>query len=108
MNLITQLVLPAKTQAGSPVSVSITSTLPKLKGVDLTFPAGCAGLVGVAVFDRGAQVAPMSGWSTGDSRTVHLEVGRWLDGSPFRIDLRGYNLDDTYPHTVTAEIEVSA
>jgi hypothetical protein len=108
MNLTTLLAIPAKTIPGAPVVVSLISTLPKLKSVDLTFPKGCVGLVGVAVFDRGAQVAPLFGWALGDDRTVHLEVARWLDGSPFRIDLKGYNLDDTYPHTVIAEVEVSA
>jgi hypothetical protein len=108
VNLTTILSIPKSTPVGTPVVVSVSSTLPKLVSVDLTFPKNCVGLVGVAIFDRGAQVAPLFGWATGNDRTIHLEVNRWLEGSPFRIDLKGYNLDDTWAHAVTAEIEVVA
>jgi hypothetical protein len=73
--------------------------------IDLLFPDGCAQLAKVAIYRNEGRLFP-------------INPGEWLDGNDellsWRTDidtnqneewsLRGYNLDDTYDHTVTARI----
>uniref|UniRef100_A0A6H1ZPA0 Uncharacterized protein n=1 Tax=viral metagenome TaxID=1070528 RepID=A0A6H1ZPA0_9ZZZZ len=74
--------------------------------VEFQFPAGCAGLAGVIVTDGGFQVWPstLGKWFATDNFTIGFD-DMYLKGSdPFQFDFWGYNLDDTYDHTIYSRI----
>lgn len=96
--------IPQNTPERTPVSRIIQPTIGIVKRILIRFPAGCAGLVGCKLTDRGAQFAPISGWIEGDGVEVPLEVNRKLDGPPREVVIYAYNEDDTYPHTIEVRI----
>jgi len=74
-----------------------------VKGIDITFPPGCAGLVGVQVYHREHILAPSDKgeWVHGDNRTAHWETGWPIVGAGNYIGIVVYNNDDTYEHTIS-------
>lgn len=94
------------------VSKSIPAALPQLfilpiaKGVieriDVEYPAGCCGLVGIRVINEDWQLVPWNSdeWLTSDDRTFLLPLSYNIEQPPFRLVIYAYNLDDVYQHTI--------
>lgn len=104
------LTVPKNTTLAAPVNVSGAAGGPFVYGGAVLVPEGCAGLVYFRIYARGGvPLAPSNGgWiNGGNGREVRFGgVGKWrIDGPPYTLTLEAYNLDDRYPHTLTAEIE---
>jgi len=91
-----------------------TTTMKLCEGVithsSVLFPPGCAGLVYVQVWLGGHQLIPWSRgeWIRGDDHLVELEMYYPVGPVPRLITIKGYNDDDTYPHTVSVAVGIHA
>ena len=74
--------------------------------VEFYFPAGSAGLMGLAVFDGSFQVWPSSvgEFFLGDDLTIPFDDLYLKESAPFEFQCYTYNEDDTYDHLVIARI----
>ncbi len=74
--------------------------------VEIDFPSGSAGLMGVAIADGGYQVWPsnVGQWFTGDNRTIVFDDTYLKGSAPHRFTIFTYNNDDTYDHLVIVRI----
>jgi hypothetical protein len=79
-----------------------------IDNVQLTFPSGCAGLVGIRVKQSMFQLYPLTvgEWIVSDDFTIVYPENFPLKERPYALTLEGYNEDDTYPHTVHVQVSV--
>jgi hypothetical protein len=101
--------VPANTVALSPVEYTIGLTKGTITRVQVYFPWGCAGLVGVQVLRYTWQLFPQSRgeWLIGND-AMWEDNGRYpLDTEPFEVLVRVYNLDDSYEHAPIVAVEIS-
>ena len=103
------LVLPANTAPAAPAHYDLKLTHGVVTRVEVQFPPGCAGLAHVY-----ARRALYQVWPTNPDADLSADgyVIAWneyyeLFADPMFLTLFGYNLDDTYPHTVTWRIELT-
>ena len=93
-------------------SDAVTQNLKLTKGVlhrfEVQFPAGCAGLAHIR-FEQGAAhlfpTDPEGNFAT-DDFTIAFDDKVELVTAPFTIQAIAWNLDDTYPHTITVRIGI--
>ena len=103
-----RLVIPFSTTEASPASVDIVITPMTVKSVELTFPSGCVGLVGVWFRYQDQQIWPIAPKSRfrGNDQSIKFNPNVELLEPPFLLTMYGINEDDTYQHTVYAVIDV--
>lgn len=79
-----------------------------VKRVELVFPRGVAALTGVRIFRGPVQIIPLNypAWIETDGETVRINTNIDLTVNPYELEVRGYNIDDTYPHTIRVRIEM--
>jgi hypothetical protein len=97
------LTIPANTPATSPFELEVELDHGRIVGVELQFPRGCVGLVHVQVRRELHQLWPTN--VDGDISGEDARIG-WVEDhdfteEPYTLTLRGWNLDDTFQHTVT-------
>lgn len=94
---------PKNTPIASPVKLDVALVPGMISRVAVQFPSGCVGLVGATVYHKLHQVWPTNpdGFIIADDFTVQWEEQYEVNEDPFKLQLRVYNLDDTFPHTVT-------
>lgn len=108
---VISLTIPANTPERAPIELVMPVYVGWCESVAVLFPSGCAQLARVAIFDRDSKIAPAPSshvaWLTGDGQPpVMVPVRRRLSGPPYVIKVRGWNEDDTYPHTPTIMVEM--
>ncbi len=100
--------IPANTPEKTPEKLKCKLTHGIIHRVEVGFPAGCAGLVHLQIRQGLHQVWPTNpeGSFRADRYTIafneHLEFTR----KPYILTLSGWNLDDTYPHTLEVRIGI--
>lgn len=74
--------------------------------IEIHFPSGSAGLMGVIICDGGFQVWPstLGEWFTGDGNTISFEDVYLKESAPYKFRILTYNIDTTYPHKVNIRI----
>ena len=102
---ITTAASPATTQV-KPKVTELVITKGLIYRVDITFPQGSAGLLGLAVFDGSYQVWPstLGQWFRGDGIAINFDDVYIKNSAPFKFLIHTYNDDDTYPHIVNVRI----
>ena len=97
-----RLVIPVNTTEASPASVAIPIIPITVKRVEITFPSGCVGLVGVWFEYQDRQIWPNNPEARyrGNDQAIHFSPGLELLEPPFLLTVLGINEDDTFPHTV--------
>mgnify|MGYP001563722508 CR=1 FL=1 len=100
------LALPANTPKTAPVEVEALLTHGIIHRVEIEFPAGCAGLVHVAVRRGLHQLWPLNpdGDLASDDWIIAWDEHQEVLEEPYAVTLTGYNLDDIYPHTPIVRI----
>ena len=85
-------------------TINVTSGL--VFKVEFYFPAGSAGLMGVAVYDGLYQVWPSSvgEFFTGEDQLIAFDDMYLKESAPFELQCYSYNVDDTYDHFVSVRI----
>jgi len=98
--------IPKNTPESSPHHETLIVTKGLVYKVEFQFPAGCAGLVGLVVSDGGFQLWPSSlgEWFITDAFTIAFEDMYLKNTAPFQFDFWGFNLDETYDHTIYCRI----
>lgn len=98
--------------ANTPEPTTPTLVLPLVKGqvtqVNVSFPAGHAGLTHLRLRRGLHQVWPANpegNFSTDNQAIVWPEVYD-IDTPPLQLEAYAWNLDDTYPHTITVHITI--
>jgi hypothetical protein len=104
------LTLPANTPADGPVEAQIGMSPGIVTYVALQFPAGCAGLAHARILRSGSQVWP---GNINSSFAANNYVLSWTDDYdlmdlPHSLTLQGWNLDDTFPHTLTLYVALQS
>jgi len=97
-----KLKIPANTPVDKPVTAEVTLKGEVLAELAYLIPPGWSALAHFAVFYGIKQIYPaeLGTWVTGDD-LYRLVALRWhLPESPAKLTIKGYNQDDTYPHTV--------
>lgn len=79
-----------------------------LTKIDIGFPAGCLGLVGLRVFRGGHQLFPMvqDEWFVTDDYTISFPIEQEVEAKPLLLRIEGFNVDDTYGHTITLRLSI--
>ncbi len=97
-----ELTIPAQTSKASAVTAEVSVVEGVITEVNILFPLGCKGLVGVQVKDWQHIVWPTNPdlWLIADGETIHWSDDYELSGNPHTLTVRGYNEDDSYPHTI--------
>ncbi len=106
MDYVLELTIPADTAESDYVSESLTLPAGSVDQVSVLFPAGCLALAHVVVYLEGSQIWPSSPDSDyyGDDMMIVFRENLELREAWNRIEVRGWNEDDTYDHTVTVRI----
>lgn len=91
------------TSETSPVTMDLILEQGTISKINIVIPPGHAALAGLALFTDDTQILPLSGWLKGNSDNLTFDVDISVPGvgSPpdYKITAKGYNTDDTYPHT---------
>ena len=102
------LTIPVSTAEASPASGSIYMAACVVSRIELTFPDGCAGLVGVRFKYYTRQLWPCNPeeWFRGNGQAITFEPKARFEESPAVLYVEGYNSDDTFAHTVYVVVGV--
>lgn len=97
-----KLPLSPGTEAETPAVSQINLTVGVLKTIEIMYPAGCAGQVGVRIKERERVIFPSNPdeWFIDDDRVVRWSENYKILPQHVRFKLEGYNEDDTYTHTI--------
>ena len=97
------LTIPANTTELAPVEEDVELVAGLVHHVELQFPRGCVGLVHVRVFHALHQLWPANpdGDLSGENALIGWNEEWELEREPLALTLQGWNLDDSYAHTIT-------
>jgi len=100
--------IPANTTKKSPLREDINLTHGIIHRVEIGFPAGCAGLVYLQIVQGLHQIWPTNadGSFNTDDYTIAFNEYEDMTTEPFTLTLIGWNLDDTYDHTLEIRIGI--
>jgi hypothetical protein len=103
------IVIPANTTQAAPLKTSLQLTAGTITHVMLQFPPGPLGLAHLYIRNGLNQVWPANPEAQfqSDDETIPWAEEYEIDSPPYRLDAYGWNADDTYPHTITARIELT-
>lgn len=101
------LTIPKRTLERDAIKTEVLLKARQLNKIDVLFPAGCLGAVGVRFKNYGSQFAPSSGWYIDNDKTVTYRGPLLLVGPPFLIIIESYNRAYDYDHTLQIRFNVS-
>lgn len=103
------LTIPVNTAIENPLIYTMSLPLGMVKRLWVEFPKGCAGLAGVKIIRGVRQIFPLPDgvWLRSDNSVLNFAFSHAINQDPFSVDIVGYNLDDTYPHTIWFGFEMS-
>lgn len=104
------LTIPANTPASAPETLEVDLVPGVIHRVEIQFPRGCVGLVHVQVVQEFHQVWPTNPGAdlASDGYTIAWDDAHELVEGQSLLTLVGWNLDDTFPHTITFRFAVLA
>lgn len=105
-----ELTIPPNTPANAPISQVIKVGQESFNHQVVLIPKGHAYLAFLQITaGRGTRVVPSNDsnvdWLRGNNDRVEYNQHIQLDPPQYVIEVRGYNLDDTYPHTFYIDLE---
>lgn len=102
------LAIPKNTAIASYVSYTLELPVSQIYRVWIEYPLGCAGLVGVQLWRKVEQIFPLPAgvWLRSNGVTLSFYFSHLIDAEPYEVEIRGYNLDDTYQHTIWVGLEL--
>jgi len=103
-----RLTIPANTSKDQAVEETLEVVPGTLKLITVEFPAGCHDLVYIQVLQSNNIIVPddASEGIVGNDITLPIEFNDPIDTGKTKIVIRGWNFDDTYPHTITVGMNV--
>lgn len=102
------LTIPINTAIASPIEYTLNLPNGLITRVWLEFPRGCAGLAGVQVWRGVRQIFPLPEgvWIKSDNAVLNFAFTHRINTVPNEVQIKGYNLDDTYSHTIWVGLEM--
>ncbi len=105
-----ELAIPRNTPINKPISQIVQVGQSEFNTEIIEVPDGHAYLAGLQVIaGRAGIVVPTpdsnTAWLKGNGSRVVYHQHIQLDGPQYVLELKGYNLDDTYPHTFYMDFE---
>lgn len=102
------LTIPANTAEADAVEETLELCYGTIRQVYVLFPPGHAGLTRLQIFYQTRQIFPSTpGESFIGDDTVYEFRENWpIYEVPHEVRLRGWNLDETYEHTIYVELSV--
>jgi len=103
---VTDVEITAGKTAEDPARGVLKVTRGLVYRIEIEFPLGCVGLVGVQVYDGGFQVWPINPgeWLKKAQGVISFDDIYLKLQPPFEFAIHGYNSDDTYTHTPIVRI----
>jgi len=103
-----RLTVPANTPAAMPLVQEVTLAPGRIIAMAVQLPDRCVGLVHAQIWEGLYRHWPSNPDSdiSGDNVVVAWQEVFDLDPTAPRLRLAGWNLDDSYPHTITFRINV--
>jgi len=100
--------IPANTAKASPLEQDIKLTHGIIHRVEVGFPRGCAGLAHIQLKQAIHQLWPtnVQGSFNTDDFTIAFNEDQEFYTEPYILTLVGWNLDDTYDHTLEVRIGI--
>ncbi len=103
-----RLTVPANTLEANPARKAIQLTEGRITYWWVGFPPGCADLVRVTVYEFEHQILPR-----GEDEEIYwnnyvysIPDSYLLVDEPYEIEVRAWNLDDSYPHTIVVGVSL--
>ena len=104
----TSLTIPPNTPEGAPAEVILKPGVGNIRSIEILFPDGCLGLVGVKIMDENNPIAPLpSGWLRDNNKTIAWAENRRLQGPPYRLVIHGISYAIDWPHTIEVRMEIT-
>jgi len=102
------LAIPKNTTRTAYVSYTLPLPISQSERLWVEFPEGCKGLAGLQLWRGVDQIFPLPAgvWLRSDDAVINFRFSHLIDKEPYEIELRGYNDDDTYQHTLWIGIEL--
>jgi len=102
------LTIPANTLQAAPYTQELKLTAGIVHYVEIEFPSGCAGLAHVQIRQPEATYLPTNpdGSFASDGYVIPIKEHLELGSGENTLKAVGWNLDDTYEHTITIRIGV--
>lgn len=103
------LTIPKNTPITAPVTTIVPVHPGIVKQVSVYFPAGCCGLARCCILYWERQVWPSNpdSYFHGDGQNLVFPEDIRLVDLPYEFTLVGWNLDDTFQHTITVRLAIS-
>jgi len=103
------LTIAANTTKDAPTELEMDVGVGVVNQVDVQFPPGCAGLARCSIWDGGHQLWPSNpdGYFAADAYVISFAEDYPILEAPFVLTLKAWNLDDSYPHTITIRLGVT-
>ena len=100
--------IPANTPEKTPLRKNIDLTHGIIHRVEIGFPLGCAGLVYIQIVQGLHQLWPTNADGSFNTDGYTIAFGEFHDMTvePFTLSLIGWNLDDTYDHTLEVRLGI--
>ncbi len=102
------LTIPANTLEAGVVSEKLVCTHGVVHRVEVEFPKGCSGLAYFRVKVSEHQIWPTNPgeWFRSDDHAIGFNEYFQFYDSPYELKLEGYNLDDSYSHSITLRVGI--
>lgn len=106
MIYLANIATPANTAKTALKKTTIRVTKGLVYKVELYFPSGSAGLMGVAIFDGLFQCWPSSTgeYFIGEEQNISFDDLYLKESAPFEFQCYTYNEDDTHAHSVSVRL----
>lgn len=97
---------PKETLITSPKPTELVVTKGLVYKVEVEFPTGSAGLMGIIICDGNYQLWPSSlgQWFTGDGSLIAFDDVYLKEAAPYKFKIFTYNVDTVYQHSVNIRI----
>lgn len=108
MDYAVSLTIPANTLEADAVESVLELCYGTVERVTVLFPPGPSGLVHVRIFRHTRQIWPSTpGESYVGNKTMYTFAENWpIHELPHEVVVQGWNLDDTYEHTVYVHLVI--
>lgn len=102
------LTVPANTPETSPAQDTLRLNAGTLNRILVRFPPGCANLARTTIHHLGVQIEPWNpdGYIGWDRYVFDIETEVEIPEGGTDIVVKGWNLDDVYPHTISYDFFV--
>lgn len=102
MHFDVSFTIPANTAKATPHEEQVKLSYGVIHPVHIGFPSRCAGLAHIVIREGGHQVWPTNkgGSYNADGYTIPIDDYYELFREPYILTLVGWNLDDTFDHTL--------